>query len=325
MHALRTHRTMLTAGLLVAWAGLACAGPADAPPVDPHMGQYVGVCRTGGGLPAPATAMVIGKGKGTHRIVLHAQTAPPTHRELVSGPEGFEEMSPTGRRFDGRLSYTTDDGKVFELTRVGPHSPTEGAPPPEGATVLLAYDPNAPAEPGLEAWTGGTWQPMPDGSVRAGKGDLRTKESFGDCRLHVEFRVPYMPDKRGQARGNSGVYLQDRYEVQVLDSFGLAPRDNRCGGIYKVSAPRGNASFAPGRWQTYDILFRAPRFDADGKVTVPARVTVRHNGVLIHENQPIPRPTGGGRGDIAPTGPLKLQDHGNPVRYRNIWLLTDPS
>lgn len=325
MRMLPTHRMILSAGLLIAWAGGACAEPAGDNPVDPHMGQYVGTCRTGSDLPAPATAMVIGQGGGAYRLLLHAQTTPPTQLELVSGAEGFEEMSPTGRAFQGRLSYTSDDGKVFELTRVGPHSPTENAAPPPNATVLLAYDPNAPARPSLDAWTGGQWQPMPDGSVQVGKGDLRTKQAFGDCRLHVEFRIPYMPDKRGQGRGNSGVYLQDRYEVQVLDSFGLRPQDNRCGGIYKVAAPRGNASFAPGRWQTYDMVFRAPRFDANGKVTAPARVTVRHNGVLIHENQPIPRPTGGGRGDIAPTGPLKLQDHGNPVRYRNIWLVTDPS
>jgi hypothetical protein len=131
-----------------------------------------------------------------------------------------------------------------------------------------------------------------------------------------------MPTKRGQDRGNSGVYLMDRYEVQVLDSFGLVPQDNECGGIYKVATPKVKASFPPDVWQTYDITFRAPRFDAQGKKVKNATVTVVQNGLTIHENVEIPGPTGGAvGGPEAKEAPLRLQDHGNPVRFRNIWAL----
>lgn len=316
---------LLTMSLLIAvLAAGACAGPDGAPtePNDPRMGQYLGTCDHGGDLPAPANAMVVGEGDGKHRILLYAQTAPATSLELASDADGNLSGEGAEGRFtpDGKLNVSAG-GKTFALQRVAVHSPTEGAPPPPGAVVLLAYDPANPARPSLDAWTNTNWTPLPDGSVLVGKGDNRTKRSFGDCRLHVEFRVPYMPDKRGQGRGNSGVYLQDRYEVQVLDSFGLPPRDNHCGGIYKVAAPAGDADLPPGQWQTYDIAFTAPKFDDSGKLVAPARIRVRHNGVLIHDDQPIPRPTGGGQSDIAPTGPIKLQDHGNPVRYRNIWLL----
>jgi hypothetical protein len=162
---------------------------------------------------------------------------------------------------------------------------------------------------------------MEDGSIMVRSGENKSKRDFGDIQLHVEWMTPYMPKDRGQGRGNSGVYLQNRYEVQVLDSFGLDPQDNDAGGIYKVAKPRVNASFPPGQWQTYDIMFRAPRLNEDGSVRQPAMVTVVHNGETIHENQAIPGPTGGGEGNIAAMGPLKFQDHGNPVRFRNIWVV----
>jgi hypothetical protein len=158
--------------------------------------------------------------------------------------------------------------------------------------------------------------------VAGGAGSLVTKKKFTDCDLHVEFRSPFMPGSHGQARGNSGVYLQGRYEIQVLDSYGLTGADNECGGIYQVAPPRVNMCAPPGQWQTYDITYRAPRFDANGNKTASAVATVRHNGVIIHENLPIPGPTGGAI-DNRPQdpGPLLLQDHGNPVQYRNIWLV----
>ncbi|MBN2451656.1 MAG: DUF1080 domain-containing protein [Lentisphaeria bacterium] len=153
-------------------------------------------------------------------------------------------------------------------------------------------------------------------------GSLVSREIFQDHRLHLEFRTPFMPAARGQGRGNSGVYLQGRYEVQILDSFGLEGLDNECGGIYRVARPRVNMCAPPTQWQTYDIDFRAPRFDADGRKTEPARITCRHNGVVIHQDLAIPGPTGGGSGDnLDQPGPLLLQDHGNPVQFRNIWVL----
>ena len=134
--------------------------------------------------------------------------------------------------------------------------------------------------------------------------------------------MPYLPQKTGQARGNSGVYVQGRYEVQVLDSYGLQSQNNDCGAIYGVAAPKENACKAPTVWQSYDIDFTAPVFK-DGKKVEPARMTVRHNGVLIHDNVAIPvdNTTAGLGGDPSQPGPLMLQDHGNPVQFRNVWVV----
>jgi Domain of Unknown Function (DUF1080) len=131
-----------------------------------------------------------------------------------------------------------------------------------------------------------------------------------------------MPNATGQARSNSGCYLQGRYECQILDSFGLEGRDNECGGIYQASKPEVNMCFPPLAWQTYDIEFRAAKFDSDGKKTSSAKVTVKHNGVVIHRNREVPSSTPGGPlGKEGPeAGPLFLQDHGDPVRFRNIWI-----
>ena len=153
-------------------------------------------------------------------------------------------------------------------------------------------------------------------------GNIITKQAFdGSFKLHVEFRVPYMPQAKGQGRGNSGVYVQGRYEVQVLDSYGLDSKDNDCGGIYSVAKPLVNACKAPTVWQSYDIEFHSPKC-TDGKKTEPARITVLHNGVKIHDNVKIDKDntTAGLGGDPCKPGPIMLQDHGNPVQFRNIWL-----
>jgi len=154
-------------------------------------------------------------------------------------------------------------------------------------------------------------------------GSIMTRQKYGGHFLfHVEFRVPYMPRATGQARGNSGVYLQGRYEVQVLDSYGLDSKDNDCGAIYEIARPRVNACKAPTVWQSYDIDFRAPRFQ-DGKKIEPARISVIHNGVSIHKDLEIPveNTRAGLGGDPSRPGPIVLQDHGNPVQYRNLWLI----
>lgn len=172
--------------------------------------------------------------------------------------------------------------------------------------------------------TGGeesTWQVQEDGSVKVGGGDAMTERSFGDFQLHLEFLCPEIKGATGQAKANSGVYLHGRYEVQILDSYGLSPSDDRCGGIYSKAVPTTNAALPAGRWQSYDIFFRAPRFGEDGKVTERPRVTVLHNGVLIHNNVELDGTTPGGIAtDMVPKGPIMLQDHGDPVRYRNIWI-----
>jgi hypothetical protein len=157
-----------------------------------------------------------------------------------------------------------------------------------------------------------------------GTGDIMTKEKYGDCQLHVEFRTPSKAISEGQGRGNSGVYIQTLYEVQVLDSYNNETYYNgQAASVYKQSPPLVNASRKPGKWQVYDIVFHAPRFAADGSVTSPATVTVIHNGVLVQDHYELKGattyaglPKYSKHGDM----PFLLQDHGNPVQYRNVWI-----
>lgn len=156
--------------------------------------------------------------------------------------------------------------------------------------------------------------------VVPGTGDIYTREVFGDFQLHVEFWLPLMVDKTGQARANSGVYLQGRYEIQVLDSYGLDPQDNDCGAIYKIAKPLVNACRKPEQWQSYDVAFRTARVE-NGEVKENPRATIFHNGVLIHNHLEIPMPTGRALDeDMHKPGPLLLQDHRDRVRYRNVWI-----
>ena len=152
-----------------------------------------------------------------------------------------------------------------------------------------------------------------------------TKQTFdGKFRLHIEFRVPYLSNAKGQGRGNSGVYVQGRYEVQILDSYGVESKNNDCGAIYEVAAPKVNACKAPTIWQSYDIHFQAPKFE-DGKKVRPAIMTVYHNGIKIHDEVEIPvdNTRAGLGGDPSKPGPILLQDHGNPVQFRNVWLVPE--
>jgi len=161
--------------------------------------------------------------------------------------------------------------------------------------------------------------------VVAGTGDILTRDKFGDCQLHIEWATPAVPKGEGQERGNSGVFLMGRYEIQVLDSYeNKTYYHGQAGSVYKQYAPLVNASRKPGEWQTYDIVFHAPKFDEQGKVVDRARVTVVHNGVLIQDNVEIYGITYNDRPAIyiqhSARESLRLQDHGNPVRYRNIWI-----
>jgi len=215
---------------------------------------------------------------------------------------------------------------TFELKKTVRLSPTLGAKPPAGAVVLFNGKnfrqwKHTGKKPGVDSVQ---WNLIKGGAmeIKRGTGSIVTRKKFTDFKLHLEFRTPFMPDKGGQGRGNSGVYLQGRYEVQVLDSYGLSGQDNECGGIYKVGRPIVNMCAPPLQWQTYDITFYAPRFDNAGVKTEDARVTIVHNDVTIHNDRKIPNPTGGALdGNVAEPGGIYLQDHGNPVQFRNIWLV----
>lgn len=236
----------------------------------------------------------------------------------VDGKTPFEFSLPTGEKITGEIAEgviktTAKDGSPVELKRVVRHSPTEGAKPPAGAVVLFDGT-NA------DAWDHGK---IENGllSVMV-PGGQTSKKQFGDCTVHVEFILPFMPRARGQARANSGVYLQGRYEVQVLDSFGLEGKNNECGGIYELGDPKVNMCYPPLQWQTYDIDYKAARFGADGKKTANARITVKHNGVVVQDNFEIARDTRAATFKEVPgPGPINLQNHGNPIFYRNIWVV----
>lgn len=160
-----------------------------------------------------------------------------------------------------------------------------------------------------------------NGTMTVTHGNIKSKETYGDAHIHVEWMEPDMPDATGQWKGNSGVYIQGCYELQVLDSYGIEPpRDNDCGGIYSIQAPRVNACKPALEWQTYDIYLRAAKVEGD-KVVEPAIVTILQNGQVIHNNLILPHHTPGGVYDrVVAEGPLMLQDHGNPVTFRNIWV-----
>jgi hypothetical protein len=178
---------------------------------------------------------------------------------------------------------------------------------------------------GLSSFENGDGWTVKDGYAEVGTHELRSKQVFGDCQLHLEFATPEVVQGKGQGRGNSGVYLMGKYEVQILDSYNNNTYfDGQCGAIYKQQPPTVNASRGPGQWQMYDIIFTAPRFKEDGSVLSPAWLTVLQNGVLIHNHFELP---GGTFWDQpshyephAEKLPLMIQNHGNPVRFRNIWI-----
>jgi len=287
------------------------------------------------------TAEVIGLGEDQFRVRFMSE--PFKRAEII-----FETMAPlrdgsvrfeaggwrgeiTADAIKGEALVRGDRPVAFQLTKYVHPSPTLGQAPPEGAVVLFDGS-------GLDAWTGmqggeppcriaedGSLEIIPRKPGEKGNRSVRTREDFGDVRLHIEFLIPYNPTGRGQGRGNSGVFLQNLYEVQVLDTFGSDGLWNDGGALYKVSPPRVNASLPPGQWQTYDIEFRAARFGPDGEVTAYPQMTVLYNGIPIHtafelrertahalEQRRQPPP--------AAHGPIMLQEHGHPIRFRNIWV-----
>lgn len=226
------------------------------------------------------------------------------------------------------LSQTSQQPAPFPPPKNEPPIITPGhtnSDPPSDAIILFDGS-------DLSKWRSVTdggearWQ-VKDGylEVVPQSGDIATREEFGDCQLHVEWATPAEVKGEGQGRGNSGVFLMERYEVQVLDSYeNKTYYHGQAGAIYKQYAPLVNASRQPGQWQSYDIIFKAPKFDDQGKVTERARITVLHNGVLIQNHVELYGQTWHDRPALyiahGPKASLKLQDHGDRVRYRNIWI-----
>lgn len=209
----------------------------------------------------------------------------------------------------GAITVKKDGAVVASLDRIVRKSPTLGKKPPSGAVVLFDGS-------GVKQWKKGRM--TEDKLLMEGTTSI---PAFRDHAIHIEFRLPYKPRAKGQKRGNSGIYVQARYEAQMLDSFGLEGRMNETGGIYSIKDPDLNMCFPPLTWQTYDIDFTAARFE-NGKKVTHARMTVRLNGVVVQDDVECTHKTTAARKKEGPEpGPVYLQNHGNPVRYRNIWVV----
>ena len=233
--------------------------------------------------------------------------------KTADGVTRLTGRSLSGTIRDGKMIITDPEGaERIRLSRTERKSPTLGEKPPAGALVLFDGS-------NVDKWEHGhITEDL--GTLHAG---TNLKEPIGPngLKLHLEFRTSWMPQARGQGRSNSGVYVDGRYEVQVLDSFGLEGKNNECGGIYSVEPPAVNMCFPPLTWQTYDIDFTPAKYDDAGKKTTNARITVRHNGVLIYDDYELPRGTPGYRSEGPGPERLLLQGHGNKVQYRNVWAV----
>jgi hypothetical protein len=330
----------LAAFLLAAFAGTfataadsspAFTDPAAADADFPFQGEYAGVVKyEAGGVNVGVQVIALGDGKfaavaypgglpGAGWTPPDKMTGSGVREENVVKLEGVN-LGGTKRQGEiraGSLVVLDEAGAALAtLPKVERKSPTLGAKPPANAIVI--FDGPGPVD---ENETLLNPKLTEDGLLMQG---VATKQEFGDATWHIEFLLPYQPSARGQGRGNSGAYFQGRYEVQMLDSFGLEGKNNECGGIYSVAAPSVNMCLPPLTWQTYDVEVTSPKYDGDTKVK-DARLTVRHNGVVIHDDVEVPKVTPSGRdGPDKTRGPLYLQDHGNPVRYRNIWVVPKP-
>jgi hypothetical protein len=325
---LRFHHLFCFAMTLVFTASwLPAKGPkiSDPAKVDQDyalQGEYRGIL-VDDGEKSKMGAHVIAQGQGKFNINIYEGGLPgdgwtskkpiQSSSMLKDGQVVFKAEEGTAVLKGKSLTISNPSGTVLgTLTRVVRTSPTEGKKAPTGAVVLFDGS-NA------KGWKNGRL--TEDKLLMEGTTSL---ETFQDHQLHIEFRLPYQPEDRGQGRGNSGIYVQGRYEVQMLDSFGLAGKQNECGGLYSVKDPDVNMCYPPLQWQTYDIQYTAARFDEQGKLAKHPRITVRHNGVLIHKDVELPgnRSTTAAPSKPGPAaGPIVLQNHGCPMRYRNIWTV----
>jgi len=321
---------LLSVGVAVSSHGDDGTGYYDAfpPNGDPFMGNYRGEWFEGDEKDPWLAAQVIAMAGSRYRITLQNLLdvrCPPIHSVEAVALDGVLRFETEdffgvirGDLFEGGR---TDGSGSFRLERIRLGSSTAGLEPPANAIVL--FDGTH-----LDAWRDAKgWDISPEGTmlVSPGGADIRTADRYGSVRLHVEFRLPYRPDEAGQDRGNSGVFLHNAYEVQILDSFGLDGYYNECGAIYKIAAPAVNVCRPPLEWQTFDITYQAPTF-REGELDRYGHMTVYHNGVLVHHEQSLPWLTSGD-GDKRQKrhpqqpAPIRLQEHGDFVEFRNIWLV----
>ncbi len=313
--------------LPVAWIALVAVAFAAAPPEENVQGLYEGAfdrAKDGKRL----EARVVAWGKGTYKVFLRQihESGKVTKAEL-DGKTQDNGVAFTGESNGGRWAASYSNGAIngtwgkeaaFELKRVARKPPTLGAKPPAGAIVLVdGKDFDEMTKGKLRDGSEQPWKVGPDGGVEIPKGGMNAKRRLdGSFKLHVEFKINLRPEARGQGRGNSGVYLPNGDEIQVLDSFGTTTyKGGGCGGLYAYKDPDAFdefslASLPPLEWQTFDVEYHVQK--KDGKLVGKPRVTVLHNGIKIHDNVEL--------NAAARPGGFHFQDHGNPVQYRNIWV-----
>jgi len=307
---------------------------------DKYMGEYEGKFQLGAEDQLfPCKAKVVAEGPGYYRISVSVEDDNYNngfgYSYEIFGIKQGKDVSVFGRsrssHWEGSIADDTIKAKTFNhyygqemtLKKVCRKSPTLGKKPPKGAVVLLPYEKGKKTN--VDAWiTKGEFPKnrlTNDGAIQMDRtGGVVSKQHFSDVHLHLEFMTPLEAGDFSQARGNSGLFFNHMYEVQVLDSFGLVSAKGDCGAIYNKLSPTVNASLPPLQWQAYDIDFRAPRFDKKGSVIERPRITVYHNGILIHDDIEIPGRTMG-KGSEKVAGPIHLQDHGDCVKFRNLWLV----
>jgi len=323
-------RVVCAAAVLLLASVVACNAIAKGPEIidpaeaakDPDFavqGEYLGEGSLDGTAQGPLGAQVIARSQGKFEAYLLQGGLPGAgwkrgqERIRLDGQRDGDLTRLSGQDLQatiagGKLTLEGRGGKAkAELKRVERQSPTLEAKAPDGAIVLFGEGKND--FPGSQL--------SPEGYLLAGQAST-TK--FGSGKMHLEFRLSWMPQALGQGRSNSGVYVHHCYEVQVLDAFGLEGKDNECGGLYSIKAPDVNMCLPPMVWQTYDIEYTAPKYDAGGQKVANAKLTVRHNGQTIHDNIELPKATPGGQPEGPAPRSLYFQGHGNKVLYRNVWV-----
>jgi hypothetical protein len=337
-------RTRRTGTLLLLIGLIATAGVAAAQKPDPLMGDWQG--QWAKGRPRSIAAQVISRGQRRYQVnivpeldqraaplaVLNVQAEGDAIRFEQEGWSGVIE----GEKFTGTGS---NKGKpvAFEMKKTVRPSTNLGIEPPEGAIVLFdgggfdhwqAFARNGVSDDVPWKIIDDTMQVGPTFEEHAFGVSIGTRQAFGDFRMHLEFRLPLLAEVTGQNRANSGVIFEDYhfYELQILDSYGLHGYYDECGAIYKIAAPKVNMCAPPLQWQSYDVTYHGPKFDDQGNLKAPARITVDHNGKPIHKDQEFPFSEAAAkarreRPDSRMPGRIKLQNHGDPIEFRNVWIV----